>query len=86
MKENQILKTKEEREKLLAATVTSSTGDNDSSSQEGNANKSREELRRNLVVRMKSVTNADETVCVSLLESNNYDLKTSIEAYFSQDQ
>ena len=31
---------------------------------------------------MKSVTNADDQVCVAILENNNYDLKTSIEAFF----
>ena len=40
----------------------------------------KDELQKNVVSRMKSVTNASEDVCVSLLESNSYDLKTSIEA------
>jgi hypothetical protein len=44
---------------------------------------SREELERNLLIKMKSVTKASEDVCVSLLENNSYDLKTSIEAYFA---
>ena len=43
---------------------------------------SREELQRSLLFKMKSVTNANENVCVSILENNNYDLKTSIETYF----
>lgn len=42
---------------------------------------SREELQQNVLARMKSVTNASEDVCVSLLEENSYDLKTSIETY-----
>lgn len=43
---------------------------------------SKEELERTLLVKMKSVTKASQEVCISLLESNSYDLKTSIEAYF----
>lgn len=43
---------------------------------------SRDDLEKRLLVKMKSVTKADESICVSILESNNYDLKTSIEAYF----
>ncbi|GKY91702.1 hypothetical protein MPSEU_000142000 [Mayamaea pseudoterrestris] len=40
-------------------------------------------LQETLVVKMKSITNADESICVSLLESNSYDLKSSVEAYFA---
>lgn len=43
---------------------------------------SREELQRNILVRMQSVTKANESVCIALLEDNNYDLKTSVEAFF----
>ena len=45
---------------------------------------SREEIQRNvLLVRMKSVTGAtNDDICISILESNGYDLQTSIEAYF----
>jgi hypothetical protein len=43
---------------------------------------SKEELRRSVVAKMRGVTNAEESICVSILESNSYDLKTSIEAYF----
>lgn len=43
---------------------------------------SREDLQSAVIVKMKSVTNADESVCVALLEDHNYDLKTSIEAFF----
>lgn len=44
---------------------------------------SRDELQANLVARMKSVTNASEDVCVSLLQRNSYDLNESVEAYLS---
>jgi UBA-like domain len=43
---------------------------------------SREELQRAVVVKMKAVTNADEEVCISILEDNRYDLKQSVEAFF----
>ena len=43
---------------------------------------SREDVQKNVVVRMKSVTGANDDICISMLESNGYDLKTSIEAYF----
>ena len=45
---------------------------------------SREEIQRNvLLVRMKSVTGStNDDICISILESNGYDLQTSIEAYF----
>eukprot|EP00540_Astrosyne_radiata_P023747 CAMPEP_0116835252 /NCGR_PEP_ID=MMETSP0418-20121206/7444_1 /TAXON_ID=1158023 /ORGANISM="Astrosyne radiata, Strain 13vi08-1A" /LENGTH=124 /DNA_ID=CAMNT_0004464903 /DNA_START=93 /DNA_END=467 /DNA_ORIENTATION=- len=42
----------------------------------------KEELNRSVLVKMKSVTGAKEDVCVAMLESNGYDLKTSIEAFF----
>eukprot|EP00538_Stauroneis_constricta_P001474 CAMPEP_0119545622 /NCGR_PEP_ID=MMETSP1352-20130426/321_1 /TAXON_ID=265584 /ORGANISM="Stauroneis constricta, Strain CCMP1120" /LENGTH=120 /DNA_ID=CAMNT_0007590195 /DNA_START=103 /DNA_END=465 /DNA_ORIENTATION=+ len=44
---------------------------------------SKEELQQNVLVKMKSVTGAADDVCVSLLENNNYNLKTSIEAFLS---
>lgn len=43
---------------------------------------SREDLQKAVLFKMKSVTNADESVCVALLEDHKYDLKTSIEAFF----
>lgn len=46
------------------------------------ATQSQDELKRTVLVKMKNVTNADETICVSILESHSYDLKTSVEAYF----
>ena len=45
---------------------------------------SREELQKNVVVRMKSVTGAKDDICISMLESNGYDLKTSIETFFNR--
>jgi hypothetical protein len=46
------------------------------------ATKSRDELERQVLVKMKSVTGAEDDVCIAMLESNGYDLKTSIEAFF----
>jgi hypothetical protein len=43
---------------------------------------SREDMQRSMLIKMKSVTNANEDLCISILESNGYDLKSSIEAYF----
>ena len=43
---------------------------------------SREELQKAVLVKMKSVTKADEDICIAMLEDNNYDLKTSIETFF----
>ena len=42
----------------------------------------RAELWETLLEKMKSVTNAEESICIALLESNCFDLKASIEAYF----
>ncbi len=42
-----------------------------------------EELEEKMICRLRNVTGASEDVCVSLLESNSYDLKTSIEMYFA---
>jgi len=44
---------------------------------------SKEDLETAVMLKMKSITNADESVCRSLLETNNYDLKTSVEAFFA---
>lgn len=41
-----------------------------------------EDLQKAILVRLKSVTNADQEVCVALLESNSYDLSTSVEAFY----
>lgn len=43
---------------------------------------SREELQAATLTKMKSVTGAHEEICVAMLESNGYDLKTSIEAFY----
>ena len=43
---------------------------------------SREELESATVTKMKTVTGADEDVCVAILRNNSYDLKTSIETFF----
>jgi hypothetical protein len=43
---------------------------------------SREELQSSTVTKMKNLTGADEAVCVAILERNNYDVTTSIEAFF----
>jgi hypothetical protein len=43
---------------------------------------SRDELLQAVIVKMKAVTNADEDVCVALLEDFGYDLKQSVEAFF----
>ena len=43
----------------------------------------RDELRKNLIARMESLTHASEDVCVSILERNSYDLETSVETYLS---
>lgn len=45
---------------------------------------SRQELEQNVLARMKSVTKANDDVCISLLKSNSYDLKESIEAFLSK--
>lgn len=44
---------------------------------------SKDELQRNVVARMKSLTNASDEVCVSILERNAYNLNTSIETYLA---
>jgi hypothetical protein len=44
---------------------------------------SRDELQQNILVKMKSVTKAGESVCIALLEEHNFDLKTSVEAFFA---
>jgi hypothetical protein len=43
---------------------------------------SKEELQQATLTKMKSVTGAKDDVCVAMLESNEYDLKTSIETFF----
>jgi hypothetical protein len=64
--ERAVLRTKEARDNDLTAVKADS----------------RDELEKAIVMKMKSVTDADESVCIALLEDNNYDVKTSIEAFF----
>eukprot|EP00542_Grammatophora_oceanica_P003674 CAMPEP_0194070744 /NCGR_PEP_ID=MMETSP0009_2-20130614/88342_1 /TAXON_ID=210454 /ORGANISM="Grammatophora oceanica, Strain CCMP 410" /LENGTH=118 /DNA_ID=CAMNT_0038724031 /DNA_START=24 /DNA_END=380 /DNA_ORIENTATION=+ len=64
--EKSVLQKKEERDLDIAATSTGS----------------RDEIERSIMVKMKSVTKADEDVCVAVLQSNGYNLKNSIEAFF----
>jgi hypothetical protein len=45
---------------------------------------SAEEIKHTVLAKMKSLTKAEEEVCIELLESNKYDLNTSVEAYFSK--
>lgn len=45
---------------------------------------SEEEIKHTILAKMKSLTTADEEVCIELLESNKYDLNTSVEAYFAR--
>jgi hypothetical protein len=66
LSERAVLKSKEVRDIDLTAIKTDS----------------REELEKTILMKMKSVTNADETICIALLEENKYDVKTSIEAFF----
>ena len=42
-----------------------------------------EELKKAVLAKMKSVTKAQEEICVALLEDHKYDLKTSIEAFYA---
>lgn len=46
------------------------------------AARSRDELENAVLIKMKNVTGADDSVCIAMLESNGYDLKTSIETFF----
>ena len=45
---------------------------------------SEEEIKQTVLAKMQSLTNASEHICVELLESNKYDLNTSVEAYFAK--
>ncbi|KAG7373239.1 UBA-like domain containing protein [Nitzschia inconspicua] len=47
---------------------------------------SREELQSSTVTKMKNLTGADEAVCVAILEKHNYDVTTSIEAFFLENE
>jgi hypothetical protein len=41
------------------------------------------ELRRSMLVKMKSVTGANESICEALLNRHNYDLEASVETFFT---
>ncbi len=41
-----------------------------------------EDLKQGVINRMKSVTNAEEDLCIAILEDNKYDLKASLDAFF----
>ena len=45
---------------------------------------SRDELQSATINKMKSVTGADEDVCVAILNDHSYDLKQSVETFFLQ--
>eukprot|EP00522_Entomoneis_paludosa_P013877 CAMPEP_0172447840 /NCGR_PEP_ID=MMETSP1065-20121228/7027_1 /TAXON_ID=265537 /ORGANISM="Amphiprora paludosa, Strain CCMP125" /LENGTH=116 /DNA_ID=CAMNT_0013199211 /DNA_START=68 /DNA_END=418 /DNA_ORIENTATION=+ len=42
-----------------------------------------DEIKKSVLTKMKSVTKAEDGVCVAILEDNQYDLKTSIETFFA---
>ena len=44
-----------------------------------------DEIKKAVLVKMKSVTNADEDVCIAILENKGYNLDTSVEAFFAGD-
>jgi hypothetical protein len=41
-----------------------------------------EVIKQGVINRMKSVTNAEEDLCIAILEDNKYDLKASLDAFF----
>jgi len=45
---------------------------------------SREELERATIAKMKLITGADESICISVLRQNRYDVEESIEAYLEK--
>mmetsp|Transcript_11208 Transcript_11208/g.26946 ORF Transcript_11208/g.26946 Transcript_11208/m.26946 type:complete len:128 (-) Transcript_11208:466-849(-) len=44
---------------------------------------SREELERATITKMKTVTGADEAICIAMLRDHRYDVEESIEAYLA---
>ncbi|KAL7570237.1 hypothetical protein ACA910_020661 [Epithemia clementina (nom. ined.)] len=42
-----------------------------------------DEIKKSVLAKMKSITSADESICIAILEDHKYDLKTSIEAFFT---
>jgi len=66
--ERAVLKRKEERDKDRS--LRSST--------------SREALERATIAKMKTVTGADESICIATLRDHGYDVEESIEAYLER--
>jgi ABC-type nitrate/sulfonate/bicarbonate transport system substrate-binding protein len=67
-----------------ASTTTTTSASPDHQHAPPTALSDRDTLKKNLIVEMKSVTGADESICVALLESHSFDLKTSIETFFAE--
>ena len=42
------------------------------------------ELKAAILSRVKNVTGAKDDICISMLESNGYDMKASIEAFYAR--
>ena len=40
------------------------------------------ELKAAILARVKNVTGAKDDICIAMLESNGYDMKASIEAFY----
>jgi hypothetical protein len=72
--EHLVSKKKTERDQLYG-----NNGSNDTNNDDHDTDL----LRTNLIARMKSLTNASEDVCVSILQRHSYDLETSVETYLS---
>jgi hypothetical protein len=70
-----VLKKKSERDKAYGTGSTTGSIDN--------TDTDIDMLRTNLIARMKSLTNASDDICVSILQRHSYDLETSVEAYLS---
>jgi len=45
---------------------------------------SREELERSTIAKMKTVTGADESICIAMLQRHGYDVEESIEAFLEK--
>ena len=45
---------------------------------------SREELEAATIAKMKTVTGADEAICIAMLRDHGYDFEESIEAYLAK--
>jgi len=66
--ERAVLKRKEEREKDRG--LRSST--------------TREAMEQATIAKMKTVTGADDAICLAMLRDHNFDVEESIEAYLEQ--